>query len=525
MTHRRRSISNPALCTRALLAAAALSCSLGTAAAQDFEETWKEFLDEDKVVRVSKLGRPNPATDLADYAKWLLIYTNNDFCRGEVASAEERLAEIASFDPEVRDTLAGFNARMDDLTVKVAAYYAIDSLWRDFLGGAVVNPAELAGVRGADRTCEKGSAAKYSFMMAYHHLCGGDLDAAREVFEGRVLLLVDRTTLDVESVEGLAPRVASMRAFFNLLPDLDEAWEAYLSTGKSPGFDEELPVYECHPTPKIKELILRGTADPCGDGAAALARIRELQEGQSPEERGTYSLELEDLTALVGSNDDRLADLDRAWEAFLPESKVDPALPFGMDYCEPEPRIRAHILTGYTFPCDLAEESIAAAERIRREERVDLSSVTRRKLRELGEVREAYIANGVALEEAWSLFVANGDTVAIPYTPTEEYCDMIQQVKDYTMQGLTGDCNEVRNILEQIEDFTSRVEFKLGEQLECRVQKLRLRLWECQFAVVDELARLEAAADDAITYEQRLETVMAEYNMSMDDRPDLAISE
>ena len=100
---------------------------------------------------------------------------------------------------------------------------------------------------------------------------------------------------------------------------------------------------------------------------------------------------------------------------------------------------------------------------------------------------------------------------------------MIQQVKDYTMQGLTGDCNDARETLEQIDDFTSRFDFTLGPDLECRVQKLRVRLYECRFAVVDEIARLEAATQDSVDYDERLASVMEEYGMG--ERPAAAACE
>lgn len=517
-------ISSPSL--RAYVGLAVALVCLGTPAlAQDFEETWKEFLAEDKVVRVSKLARPNPSTDPAAYNKFLLIYTNNDFCSGEVASAEERLAEMHTFPDGLRDTLPGFTPRMRDLETKIAAYHTIDDLWADFLEGRSVDPTELATVEGAERTCEKASAAKYSFMMAQHHLCEGDEAQARKVFEGRVLLLTDKTTLDVDGVVGLRPRVEDMRHFFALLPKLDTAWEEYLSTGRSPGFEGELPTYDCYVTPKIKELILRGGAAPCEDGAEAMEEIASLQSGGGRDDRGVYSLELESLAELVEENTGRRESLERAWEHFVEHDEVDPSLPFGLEYCEPEPLIRAHILIGYTFPCDLAEVSIRKVDSIRAADRVAVSSVARGKLRELATLRETYEANGVALERAWALFVANGDSVAIEYTPTEEYCDMIQQAKDYTMQGLTGDCNDARLVLEEIDDFTRRFDFKLGLELECRVQKLRVRLWECRFAVVDELARLEAATQEGVTYEDRLASVMAEYDMRPEDEPAPAVCE
>jgi len=66
--------------------------------AQSFEETWKEFLDDDKISNISTLTRPNKVTDKADYAKYLLMNTNSRFCQSEVDRAEDLLKELQAMD-------------------------------------------------------------------------------------------------------------------------------------------------------------------------------------------------------------------------------------------------------------------------------------------------------------------------------------------------------------------------------------------------------------------------------------------
>ena len=486
-------------------------------AQSSFEETWKEFLDNDRVSNISQLIRPDPNGAKADYLKYVLIYANNDFCGSDIPSAERRLAEIDTYDARIHEAVPGFTPRFTGLVGKVRAYHAIDSLWDLFLDGRAVTLATLRAVEGADRLCEKPTGAKVSYMSAYANLCGGDEDEARRLFEERTLRLAEKTTMRVEDVRGLAPRVARMKRYFELRPALERAWLTYVQTGESPGFADDVPVYPCRPDAAIKALVLRGLADPCGAGAASLATIEALQREHSITFAENYVNGVAELRTVVAAQTDRLETLERAWAAFVPEGKVDPAITFGLEYCATEPLIRAYILLGHSYVCGLADESLRAIDSLQRLITAPLSPVARAKIDELRELKASYQANGTRIEGIWDDFVANGDTLTVAYASTEDYCDLIQQVKDWTMRGLSGDCQEANVYLERIEDFNARFDFKFYEALECRVERLRLRLWECRYTVVDELARLEAASEPGVTYEDRLSALMLEY--SMPERP------
>ena len=477
--------------------------------AQSFEETWKEFLTNNKVVNISALVKPDKVHQKPDYAKYLLMNMNSSFCQSEIDEAEDLMEEIMDIDVRVHESVPGFVPKLNDLQSKTLAYYKVDTIWQQFLRTRVVPLDKLDRIESVQTSCEKATLAKYSYMMMYAKYCDGDLVAAKDIFENRTLRLAEKTSWRLSDVEGLAAEVTKMKALYQAFPALDKAWNSYLDSGTSPGFNVELPLVSCNPVPNIKEYVLRGVADPCGAGVAMLEKIKKIQaEGLTlDDELGDKVLELEDLVAQQTTN---LADLNAAWEAFLPDSRVKHGTTYGYDYCTPEPLVRAYIMDGYTFVCEMADRAIRNIDSLQKVKRIRLDAVTKAKIKELSEKKEQYQFNGSRIELVWDDFIADGDVLTEDYISTDEYCDYIQEVKDWTIRGLTGDCEQSLLYLNKIEDFNQRFEFKFYEDLECRVQKLRVKVWECRASVLRELAELEAASS---SYEQRLEELMVEYNM------------
>ena len=105
--------------------------------------------------------------------------------------------------------------------------------------------------------------------------------------------------------------------------------------------------------------------------------------------------------------------------------------------------------------------------------------------------------------------MAQGDRLTQDYVSADFYCDNINQVQDWTMKGLSGTCEQGIQYLEQIEDFQRTFEFNFYEGLECRVQRLRIKVWECRHDGLLKLAKIEAPEAP----EARLQELMLEYGM------------
>lgn len=488
--------------------------------AQNFEETWKEFLENSKISATSVLARPDKQTDLADYAKYQLINTNTSFCQSDLSDAEDRLAEIKTMDGEVLASIPGFVDKQLDLEKKIAAYYVVDTIWQRFLPDRQITIEELENVEEVKTLCEKETMAKYTYMLAYTNFCQGEIGKAKNIFEDRTLRLAEKTSLKIEDIEGLPPEVAKMKLLFSNIARLNKTWNDFLETGKSPGFNVDLPVFSCYPNPNLKALVLQGMADVCTVGPKSMAKIQGLLEETGELDDLILDEKIEELAELVEKSESNLNALNAAWAAFLPDSKVDPSLKYGYDYCSIEPLVKAYILDGYTFVCAMAEDNLVKIDSLKKNFRFKLDSDTKNKITELKKLNEKYRKNGESIDVIWEEFVANGDVNVNAYESTDQYCDNVQMIKDWTIKGLSGTCDESNEYLAKIEEFNQTFEFKFYPELECRIQKLRIRVWDCRMDVLKELASLEEANG---TYEEQLAALMQEYNMG--DRPGVCESE
>lgn len=487
----------------------------GSAFAQtgNFDQTWKEFLENDKISNMSELIVPEKAYDKPNYAKYLLMNTNTCLCQSDVKQAESLLAELQEIDAKAYSSIPGFVVKMDNISTKIDAYHSVDAIWKRFLQTKEVDQKELEAIEATKTICEKKTLAKYSYMTAYANFCKGDISTSMDIFENRTLRLTEKTTLRVQDVEGLAEEVAKMKSLYRDMAKLETAWQSYLKAGVSPGFNIELPLFRCNPIPNMKELVLRGAVDVCKSGPLMVDKIKKLEAetGVAPDRE--VSGKVKELEAAIAQKDADLAALDVAWEAFIPDNKVKHFGQYGYDYCSKEPLIRAYIMDGFAYTCELAGEVLRIIDSLQEVERTPLADITMTKINELVALHKANQSNAVKIEQLWRKFIAQGNTIAVDFQSADYYCDNIHQVKYWTMKGLSGSCEDGNLYLTQIEDFQRLFEFYFAEELECRVQILRLKVWECRYQGLLKLAEIEAP--DAP--QERLKELMEEYGVG--ERP------
>ena len=493
-----------------------------TAQTGNFDETWKEFLVNNRVSNTSTLVRPDPRTDLDDYAKFLLMRLNNTFCQSELDKVPDLRAELAKVEKQDKETIKaipGFVQRLDKIDERIAMSEQVARLWQTFLADRTVDRSRLRELSAAANNCEKQTLAKYSYLQAYTNLCQGEIATATSIFEKRTLQLAEKTSLRVEDVPGLAPEVANMKKLFRTLPRLDKAWENYVASGVSPGWKDDLPVYPCYPEPNIKALILRGAADACGAAPAVLTEIEALRENSGGDISEELQEQVEALEDTVADQDTALATLNAAWEAFLPANEVPRNLRFGYDYCEKLPLIRAYVMDGYAFVCETALDNLDKIKELQSSKPVKLDRVTQEKIDALSLVYQAYIDNGERIDALWEEFVEQGDTLYGEFYSSDQYCDNIQRAKDWTMRGLSGNCDspDFYQSLEKIELLQSSFTFQFYEELECRVNKLRRRVYDCRFDILYTLAEVDEESDKPL--DERVQALLDEHDMG--ERPEL----
>ena len=485
-----------------------------TAQTANFDETWKEFVENNQISRVSQLMRPDKVYNKPDYAKYLLMNTNSCFCQSRVEDAEGFMAEINQLDAQVHRSIPKFVEKMDDLEKKMKAYHSMDAVWKRFLETKDVTLEELDAVKSAKKSCEKQTLAKYSYMTAYNHFCQGNIPRAKDIFETRTLRLAEKTSLRVQDVEGLAAEVSKMKTLFVNMADLDVVWQEYKETGVSPGYEKDLPLFVCNPIPNMKVLILRGATDVCNLAPEMLEKVKELEAETGVAPAGGMKTQMKKLQAAVDETNDNLANLNKAWKAFIPENKLIHR-DYGYEFCTPEPLVRAYVMDGFAFICEMAEENLQNIEALVAKEDITLDKTTQAKINELNELNEQYKINEKDMDQVWTEFVAQGDTLFYDFISSDIYCDNVHQVKDWVVSGHTGTCEEKYAYLAKIEEFQETFEFKFLPDLECRIQNLRVKLWDCRYEALQEMAGIEVSNG---TFEDRLAGLVEEYKMG--ERPE-----
>lgn len=435
----------------------------------NFENTWQEFLLDEKTSSVSKLPEPEK-TAVSDYLKYCLMYANSNFCADEVKEAERFMAEIKAIGPTQYEKIAGFKERYESLIVKIAAYYKLDKAWKGFLASRKV--PQLSPEHDVAKTvCEKGTLSKYYYMEATDYYCKGDLKNSRKSFETRVQQLVEKANYNPTKVPKLPEEIKMMKTLWAGIDKLNPAWDKFIATDVSPGFDTELPLIACYPVPNIKEYILRAAVDKCKYGPEMLAKIKALQ--------ATYEGPIEDdvLTKIdwlekeVGNNKGEIDMVNKAWREFLPADKLTNKYEFTFDYpCHRDAQIKAYTMIGMTEVCTRGQEMVDNIAKTRAEHKPALDATTLEKVKKLEETVKKNAAADAALDKAWGEFLPEEKLPATKFG--YEYCDKARLIKAYTITGIAEFCTKGNEMNENINKTNKMGAVTLDAETQAKVDKL-----------------------------------------------------
>lgn len=483
----------------------------------NFDATWKEFLDNNKISNMSALDKPSKSDDPLNYIRYLLMNTNNSFCQSDVEEAEKLMASIKEIDPRAHQAVPGFVKKMEDLDAKIKAYHSMDVIWKAFIQTRTVDLAALEAIKSVKTSCEKSTLAKYSYMTVFAHFCNGDVAKAKNILETRTLRLTEKTSLRVEDVEGLAEEIAKMKSLFQNMSKLQASWKKYLETDISPGFTIELPLFPCNPIPNMKEWVLKGAVDICNSGATMLEKIRKAERESGVIADGTLAKKIKELEAAIEENEKSLAVLNKAWKKFIPNNELTKAdRNYGYEYCTREPLIRAYVMDGFANICGVTSERLQEIEALQESGSISLSEITITKINELTTLFIQYQADEVDINKLWEKFVAQGDMLHGDYRLADYYCDNVYDVKAWLIKGLSVGCKEASPYLEKIDEVKEKLEFEFTEDVKCRIQKLRFNIWDCKYQALKKLAIVQTSAD---AYEEKLEGLIEEYGIG--SRPEI----
>jgi hypothetical protein len=465
----------------------AIGCTLPSAFGQvaNFDKTWAEFLKDDKISSVSELVKP-PKTDKRNYAKYCLIYAKVRFCNSQITEAEEYMAEVDAIGDAQYGAVPGFRKKYTYIKTMMSAYHKTDELWENFLINHSVDLGELAKAKDALRVCDKGTLAKYTYMEAYGYYCSGDVHKATDRFDTRVLAIVDRTSLKMSDVNGLAGEVKNMRSLITAVHKLDDEWDNFIRTGKTRGFTSDIPVFDCNKTPLIKAYVLEAASDLCGKGEEQLKKIRRLQRSSTIQMDNELAAKVKWLEDEAGGGSGDLIALNKAWGELMDYDAVDNPVGIDNKYCKKEDNIKAFIMHGVMNSCFEGPKMIKESEAMQRKYNLTLSNDVKGKLQFLKDQIEQNNQNIVDLNSIWKEFIENGDTMKREFELSAQYCDKMSQVTSWVIKGHFDHCDQGEHYLALIEKWLNENNLPVSDELECRIQRLRVKVWNCQ---IDDLRR------------------------------------
>ncbi|MDC0230982.1 hypothetical protein OAK19_03380 [Aureispira] len=417
----------------------------------NYEETWQEFLRKEKTSNISELTEPDIGHK-TNYLKYSLMYANTYFCADNLKSTYEMIDRIELMGEEAQNKIPGFKERYDKFKIKVKAYKDFDLLWDKFLNDKnSVSREEVFAVPEARRVCEKGTLCKYFYLIARDYFCDNDIDNAREHFNMVRKLIA--TTFDYNSVEGLSEDMEKTLLLWEGIDQLNSAWDTYVITGVSPGFNGELPTFDCNVLPNLKACILKATFDLCGEGADMLKKIKALQKINNHPISSDMIEVIEWIETEVGYIETDLVILNSFWRVFIPNDILPNTANYKHTFrCDREAEIKAYIMDGLSQPCVNGRDALNNINRIRKQYKPDMGPVTLTKFKKL----KSLISNdekGVEVVfKAWRDFLDDGQ-LSMEYNFDFEFghCNKVSEIRSYIIDGTINSCQKGELRLDDIE--------------------------------------------------------------------------
>lgn len=441
----------------------------------NMEETWREFLGNQKTSNVSKLVKPEKSQP-ANYIKYCLMYANSYFCADNIPSADKMMREITTINSDIHAKVPGFTERYEGMKIKIKAYKKLVPVWQRFLENkSSVTRKDIAAVPEAKKVCEKGTLCKFFYMTSHAYYCEANLDDARNHFENRVLKLA-KTSFDPKNVTGLNEEIERMKLVWAGIDKLAPVWSKFIETDQSPGFDTEIPVIACYTVPNIKVCLLRAAADLCGTGDEMLQKIKELQASMSHDVPGDVADKIAWLESEVNKNNKDLANLNAIWEKFTPKDKLPSGAAYAHTFvCDRAAEVKAYLMDGLSNPCIDGKEALDSIARIRKEHKPALGDVSTSKLKKLNQLVNNEAQAVAKLNKAWEDFLPDNklsDKADFGF----EYCDKVALVKAYTMDGILNICERGQKRLDDIEKVQAEYAPDLDGKLTKKVDYLQTKV-------------------------------------------------
>lgn len=262
---------------------------------------------------------------------------------------------------------------------------------------------------------------------------------------------------------------------------VNKTWKEFLPKEKLDKKVEFSFDYPCDRAAEIKAYLMVGFSERCSQGGEILEKIEARMKEHNPQLDAETKQKLEKFRGLVKNEEENIAALNKAWAEFLPQDTLTSGITFAYEYCDKIAQVRAHVMTGIIEYCTRGEEMLAGAEKTMKEASPSLDGATQQRFDKLKSMVEKNQADLAALNGLWKQYIANKDTLTEEFRVEDFYCDKMAQVKSWTMMGAMNTCEQGQGYMDKIDAFQKLHKLNYNKELQCAVNRLRQKIWDCRY--------------------------------------------
>jgi hypothetical protein len=450
---------------------------------------WKDFL-LNKSVGEADLDAAEMAIRVCEkgtLAKYSYMQAHTYYCQGDVAKARNKFEnytlKIVDKTSLRIDDVEGLKPEVDNMRQVFKALDVLDISWAEYIKSGVS--------KGYKENLPEMECYSIPSMRAYILIAAEDVCKYGAENLKKIQRLQKTNTHDIDAE--LAAKINWLKgevAIYNGdVTALNQAWKEFVPTGNiKTKLDFEM-IY-CEKEAQIQSYLINGTINICTVGKEMLSKIAAVQTDFNPKLTSVTTDKLEILKQKVNSVDDNLKILNKNWAEFLEKDtllKID----FGYEYCDKADEIKAYTINGLVNICSEGMAMLAKIEATQKEFNPELDTVLTEKIAILKEKVPKYVAEAENLKNLWKTFMTNKDTLTESYELSIFYCAKIQQIQSWVLKGNIESCVNGQPYLDRIDEFQKIHNVKLDKETECRVRRLRIKVWDCRYWELVRQARKE----------------------------------
>jgi hypothetical protein len=444
-------------------------------------ELWTTFMANKNVglEDLNKIPAGKTVCEKGTLAKYFYISAYANYCAGNFSATKTdfenkvlSLVEKANFDPK---NVAGLPEEIKFMKEIIRVNNLLDIAWAEYMK-TNVSPGfkdDLEQVK-----CNLIPNMKIYVLRAMADVCKNGNQMLKKIKE---LQAINTQTIPADLQKKIDWLDAEVSKYNGNLADLNKAWQEFVSTNN---VDKNLNYKGifCEKDAQVKSLLIEGTLEYCTKGEEKLTEIDKVIKEFNPTLDQTTKDKITKLRALVKKENENVASFNKAWEEFSTNDTIITNTSFPFEYCSKEMLARAYIMDGRLGICSRADSRLADLLKLKKSGNFEgFSELTLNKFADF-EIRANKVkSDNEHLNNLWSTFVNNKDTIEGEYSFVDKYCDKIMQVKSWCLLGHYNTCERGQQYLSKIDEFQKEHNLVFDTELACRVTRLRIKVWDCRY--------------------------------------------